>query len=91
MPYREDQLCVLVPGSHPLASAPAVRFADLLGETLVALRDESALSRLLSEQAARLNAALRIKIRWPAWMRRAAWCMSGWASPSCRARWASFT
>lgn len=63
LPYREDQLCVLVPGGHPLASAPAVCFADLLGETFVALRDESALSRLLSDQAARLNAALRIKIR----------------------------
>lgn len=63
LPYREDQLCVLVPRGHALASAQQVRFADLLGETFVALRDESALSRLLAEQAARLNEALKIKIR----------------------------
>ncbi|MGO4330919.1 LysR family transcriptional regulator [Cupriavidus sp. 2TAF22] len=63
LPYREDQLCVLVPRGHRLEAAPQVRFADLLGETFVALRDESALSRLLLGEAARLNGALRIKMR----------------------------
>jgi DNA-binding transcriptional LysR family regulator len=63
LPYREDQLCVLVPRGHRLATASTVRFADVVGETFVGLRDESALSRLLDEQARQLRAPLTVRIR----------------------------
>ncbi|NPT54077.1 LysR family transcriptional regulator [Paraburkholderia elongata] len=63
-PYREDRLAVLVPGGHRLANVPRVAFDDLLDDSFVGLRSESALTRLLAQQAAAsAGRQLDVKIR----------------------------
>ncbi|ANB76562.1 LysR family transcriptional regulator [Paraburkholderia phytofirmans OLGA172] len=62
-PYREDRLAVLVPGGHRLASASRVVFDELLGDSFVGLRSESALTKLLAQQAAGAGRQLDVKIR----------------------------
>ena len=63
VPYREDRLAVLVPGGHRLADASRVTFDDLLGDSFVGLRSESALTQLLTQQAANAGRRLDVKIR----------------------------
>jgi DNA-binding transcriptional LysR family regulator len=63
VPYRQDRLAVLVPGAHRLAGAPRVAFDDLLADSFVGLRSESALTRLLTQQAASTGHQLDVKIR----------------------------
>ncbi|MFM0199200.1 LysR family transcriptional regulator [Paraburkholderia fungorum] len=63
LPYREDRLAVLVPGGHRLASVPRVAFAELLDDSFVGLRSESALTKLLAQQAASAGRQLDVKIR----------------------------
>ncbi|MBN3802400.1 LysR family transcriptional regulator [Paraburkholderia sp. Ac-20336] len=62
-PYRQDRLAVLVPGAHRLASASRVAFDDLLHDSFVGLRSESALTRLLTQQAANASRQLDVRIR----------------------------
>lgn len=61
--YRTDRLSVMLPQSHPLGSAPKLQLADLLRESFVGLRGDSALTRLLAQQAAILGSELAVKIR----------------------------
>lgn len=63
VPYRQDRLAVLVPGGHRLAGASRVAFDELLGESFVGLRSESALTQLLAQQAAGAGRQLDVKIR----------------------------
>ncbi|CAD6526206.1 LysR family transcriptional regulator [Paraburkholderia metrosideri] len=63
LPYRQDRLAVLVPGGHRLAQAQRVAFDDLLDDRFVGLRSESALTRLLAEQATTAGRKLDVKIR----------------------------
>ncbi|MGF6571270.1 DNA-binding transcriptional LysR family regulator [Paraburkholderia sp. GAS333] len=63
VPYRQDRLAVLVPGGHRLAAAQRVAFDDLLDDSFVGLRSESALTRLLTQQAAVAGRQLDVKIR----------------------------
>jgi DNA-binding transcriptional LysR family regulator len=63
VPYRQDRLAVLVPGGHRLAGAARVAFGDLLDESFVGLRGESALTQLLAQQAAVAGRELDVKIR----------------------------
>jgi DNA-binding transcriptional LysR family regulator len=63
VPYREDRLAVLVPGGHRLASASRVAFDELLDDSFVGLRSESALTKLLAQQAANVGRQLDVKIR----------------------------
>ncbi|HEX7913269.1 MAG TPA: LysR family transcriptional regulator [Paraburkholderia sp.] len=63
VPYRQDRLAVLVPGGHRLAGASRVAFDDLLGESFVGLRSESALTQLLAQQASGAGRELDVKIR----------------------------
>jgi DNA-binding transcriptional LysR family regulator len=63
VPYRQDRLAVLVPGGHRLAGALRVRFDELLDESFVGLRSESALTQLLTQQAAAAGRQLDVKIR----------------------------
>ncbi|MFL9909825.1 LysR family transcriptional regulator [Paraburkholderia sp. RL17-337-BIB-A] len=63
VPYREDRLAVLVPGGHRLAGVPRVAFEELLDESFVGLRSESALTKLLAQQAASAGRQLDVKIR----------------------------
>ncbi len=61
MPYRQDRLAVLVPGAHRLADASRAAFDDLLGDSFVGLRSESALTQLLVQQAANAGRQLDVK------------------------------
>ena len=63
VPYRQDRLAVLVPAGHRLAGAQRVAFDDLLDDSFVGLRSESALTRLLTQQAAAASRQLDVKIR----------------------------
>ncbi|MFM0082402.1 LysR family transcriptional regulator [Paraburkholderia sediminicola] len=63
VPYREDRLAVLVPGGHRLAAASRVTFDELLDESFVGLRSESALTKLLAQQAASAGRQIDVKIR----------------------------
>jgi len=63
VPYRQDLLAVLVPGAHRLAEATRVAFDELLDDSFVGLRSESALTRLLAEQAASAGRPLDVRIR----------------------------
>jgi DNA-binding transcriptional LysR family regulator len=63
VPYREDRLAVLVPGGHRLASGSRVAFEVLLDDSFVGLRSESALTKLLAQQAASAGRQLDVKIR----------------------------
>jgi DNA-binding transcriptional LysR family regulator len=63
VPYRQDRLAVLVPGGHRLADAPRVTFDQLLDDRFVGLRSESALTRLLTQQAASAGRQLDVRIR----------------------------
>jgi DNA-binding transcriptional LysR family regulator len=62
-PYREDRLAVLVPGGHRVANLSRVAFGELLGDSFVGLRSESALTKLLAQQAASAGRQLDVKIR----------------------------
>ncbi|HEY2020722.1 LysR family transcriptional regulator [Paraburkholderia sp.] len=63
VPYRQDRLAVLVPGGHRLAGATRVAFDELLDDSFVGLRSESALTRLLAQQAASAGRPLDVRIR----------------------------
>jgi DNA-binding transcriptional LysR family regulator len=63
VPYRQDRLAVLVPRGHRLAGAQRVAFDDLFDDSFVGLRSESALTRLLTQQAAAAGRQLDVKIR----------------------------
>lgn len=63
LPYRTDHLCLLVPQAHRLNSAVPVTFADLLDESFVSMRSESALAQLMAKTAADCGARLNVRIR----------------------------
>lgn len=63
VPYRQDRLAVLVPDGHRLAGALRVSFDDLLDDSFVGLRSESALTQLLTQQAGSAGRQLDVKIR----------------------------
>lgn len=61
--YREDELVLAVPASHPLAARGVVDFVDMLPYAFVALAEGTALTALMREQAARHGASLRLRVR----------------------------
>ncbi|CAE6853091.1 HTH-type transcriptional regulator GltC [Paraburkholderia nemoris] len=64
VPYREDRLAVLVPGGHrPASASRGVAFDELLDDSFVGLRSESALTKLLAQQAANAGRQIDVKIR----------------------------
>ncbi|MFL9928223.1 LysR family transcriptional regulator [Paraburkholderia sp. RL18-103-BIB-C] len=63
VPYRQDRLAVLVPGGHRLAGAPRVAFGELLEDRFVGLRSESALTRLLEQEAGSAGRQLDVRMR----------------------------
>lgn len=63
VPYRQDRLAVLVPGGHRLAGASRVMFDDLLDDSFVGLRSESALTHLLAQQATHAGRQLDVRMR----------------------------
>ncbi len=63
LPYRRDRLAVMLPSGHPLTGRPHLHLSDITGETFVSLRENSALTRLLAEQARSLGVTLSVRIR----------------------------
>ena len=62
-PYRRDRLVLIVPAGHPLASRPAVAFAEVLGEPFVCLHAGSAIHTFMMNHAARLGGRLDVRIQ----------------------------
>lgn len=61
--YRRDHLAVMLPADHPRGAARQLGFQDIARETFVCLRQNSALTQLLSRQAQALGIALAVKMR----------------------------
>jgi DNA-binding transcriptional LysR family regulator len=59
MPYREDQLAVIVPKGHPLARRKRVSMQDLVDHPLIGIQSDSAIQIELGRAAAQRGLALR--------------------------------
>lgn len=63
LPFRADRLVVALPPGHRLARRRRVRLTELLEEDFVGLAPGAALQSHLEEQAERLGARLRVRLR----------------------------
>lgn len=61
--YRRDRIAVIVPNGHPLLQLDRIDFSDVLDHDIVGLESGSSLMRLLTEQAVRLEKALRLRVQ----------------------------
>jgi DNA-binding transcriptional LysR family regulator len=61
-PFRNDELVVVVPRSHPLADQPSVRLAELAGASFVGLHAGSSLQNLLKRVATEAGTPLNWRI-----------------------------
>lgn len=62
VPYRSDELCVVVPGDHPLVGLSKVSFEQLLSHELVGQPANSTLSILMRQLAAKAGVTLHHRI-----------------------------
>jgi DNA-binding transcriptional LysR family regulator len=62
-PYRQDRLVAIMPGDHPLAAKPMVRFADLVDQEFISLEKGSSIDTLCVKAAAELGRQLKLRIR----------------------------
>ncbi|NGN39851.1 LysR family transcriptional regulator [Mesorhizobium sp. CGMCC 1.15528] len=62
-PFAIDRLVVVVPRSHPLATARKIAFADILQHEFVGLAEGSALQDYIEAQAARTGTKLKFRMR----------------------------
>ena len=62
-PYRHDELTLVVPGSHALAGYDSVKFKEVLEHEMVGPHLESSMHTLLTSEAAKLDMALKLRIR----------------------------
>jgi len=63
LPYRRDELAVIVPGGHALAGRGAVKLADTLGFDYVGLHTGSAINLRLARASAEAGRTLRLRIQ----------------------------
>lgn len=63
LPYRKDELTLVVPAGHVLARRKSVRFKEVLQHEFVGPHLESSMHSLLTEEASKLGATLKLKIR----------------------------
>lgn len=61
--YRQDRLVLAVPGNHPLAALPQVRFTDTLDYDHVGLHSNSAIYLAMHRAAAAAGKTVRLRIR----------------------------
>ena len=62
-PYRTDRVAVVMQASHPLAGAPDLKFADVLGDDLVTLESGTSMMRLLTAQAVLQGRTLQLRVQ----------------------------
>ena len=62
MPYRQDELVLIVPGGHPLARSKAVAFEDTLEMDHVGLHSNSSIHLAMREAAAAAGRPIRLRI-----------------------------
>ncbi|MDB5591911.1 LysR family transcriptional regulator [Enterovirga sp.] len=62
-PFGGDRLAVAVPRSHPFASRDRLRFAEILGQDIVTLETNTAVRRLLAEEARKLGQFLKVRVQ----------------------------
>jgi len=63
VPYRPDELVLIVPQRHPLENSQRVAFADTLDYAYVSLPPSTSLALRLSEESLRLGKAMRLRIQ----------------------------
>jgi len=63
LPYRSDELTLVVPGGHPLARHTSVRFKEVLEHEFVGPHLESSMHTLLTSEAEKLGMNLKLRIR----------------------------
>ncbi|WP_434576430.1 LysR family transcriptional regulator [Pseudomonas sp. Z3-6] len=63
LPYRSDELTLVVPGGHPLARHTSVRFNEVLEHEFVGPHLESSMHTLLTSEAEKLGMNLKLRIR----------------------------
>jgi DNA-binding transcriptional LysR family regulator len=61
--WRSDQLLVVMPMGHELATRQSLRFAEVLGHPLIEIIGGGAMTLLLQEAAERLGVRLRPRLR----------------------------
>lgn len=61
--YRTDRIAVVMRASHPLASVPEMKFADVLDDDLIALESSASMMRLLTEQAVIEERTLQLRVQ----------------------------
>ncbi len=62
VPFRKDDLVVVMKPDHPLATRQAIALADLVDEPFVGLHAGSSLNRLLTRAAMELNRSLNWRV-----------------------------
>jgi DNA-binding transcriptional LysR family regulator len=62
LPYRQDQLVLIVPQGHALASEPAVRFEDSLDYDHVGLHANSSIYLAMHQAAAQSGRSIKLRI-----------------------------
>lgn len=62
-PFRHDRFVVVVAAGHPLADRARIAFAEVLDHDLVGLDRPSALTRFLSDKAARIGKSMRLRVQ----------------------------
>jgi DNA-binding transcriptional LysR family regulator len=62
VPFRNDDLVLVLPAGHPLAARSAVAFADIADQPFVGLQAGSSLHRLLTRAAVDAGASLNWRI-----------------------------
>jgi len=63
IPFRDDELVLIVQGKHALARHKAIRFADTLGFDFVGLHSDSTLHYRLLREASESGRSLRVRIQ----------------------------
>jgi DNA-binding transcriptional LysR family regulator len=63
LPFRTDQLVLIVGEGHAFADRPAIGFRAILDEPFIGLGRDSALQAYLGEHAARLGRTLKLRVR----------------------------
>jgi DNA-binding transcriptional LysR family regulator len=63
VPYRNDELALVVPAGHVLASRKSIRFKEVLEHEFVGPHLESSVHTLLTSEAEKLGMAIKLRIR----------------------------